>query len=216
MTYESEPLEFVIRHFFHNKTCDYNKCDSHFNKSFCEGYISSRTNRIFWPLLVHRMSNSKLLLSESANVKLQLRSVQDKKIVHNDVISCTSRSKASCLVRRWSRTTRCFTSSELKSKSTNQISAWVKNQWHFKSAKTFWKRVYSSMKTAWHLWVVLLTENVIAAVQWLQIVSLRKKIPWMSSFSEALSAFSCSKEHVCRSLRLRIFLLMFMLLWVAS
>ncbi len=147
MTYESEPLEFVIRHFFHNKTCDYNKCDSHFNKSVFEGYISSRTNRIFWPLLVHRMSNSKLLLSESANVKLQLCSTPNKKIVHNDVISCTSMSKASCLVRRWSRTTRCFTSSELKSKSTNQISVWVKKingilkvQKHFgKEFKAAWK-----------------------------------------------------------------------------
>lgn len=79
LRHESELLGFVIKAFvfFHNKTCDFYQCDSHFIK-VSEGYVSSRTNRIFWPLLVHRMSNSKLPFSESANVELLSRSVANK------------------------------------------------------------------------------------------------------------------------------------------
>lgn len=55
-----------------------------------------------------------------------IHSVLQTTIFQKDVKSCTSRSKASCLVWRWSLITRCFTSSELKSKIKDQISAWEK------------------------------------------------------------------------------------------
>lgn len=68
--YESELLGFVnTARLFTIKLVSLNHVTHFIHFFLCECYMYSRTNRIFWPLLVHRMSNSKLLLSKSANVE---------------------------------------------------------------------------------------------------------------------------------------------------